>query len=191
MNRPFIDDRRDAGRPTAEEVRGGTGQGALHDMLVQLEIQGALEGLAARWAAERGISDPQLESVRDCLSSIDILIGASKLSAQALAQFLVLNDRFHGLVVDAVQCRTLSQYAERPPKSVFAHPRVIQIFASDPERLHAVLIIEQDQHHRIIEAIQNGTGARAESLVREHFLLCRRHLFDTAGLQAASGRRQA
>ena len=184
MSWSFLDDDRDASPAITHEVKAKTGDGALYDMLVRLEIYGALEGLAARWAAERGISAVQLGAVQDCLKSIDDLIRVSKLSTGSLAQFLVLNARFHGLVMEAVQCRTLSQYAEKPPQSFFAHPRAYQIWASDPKKLHAALIIEQDQHHGIIEAIQNGMGARAENLVREHFLLGRRQLLGSADQQA-------
>jgi GntR family transcriptional regulator, vanillate catabolism transcriptional regulator len=181
---PFLDDDRDASPPITQEVRARTGDDALHDLLVSLEIYGALEGLAARWAAERGISALQLGAVQDCLKSIDDLIRVFKFSNGSLAQFLVLNARFHGLVMEAVQCRTLTQYTEKPPQSFFAHPRANQIWASDPKKLHAVLIIEQDQHHAIIEAIENGMGARAESLVREHFLLGRRQLLGSSDQRA-------
>jgi GntR family transcriptional regulator of vanillate catabolism len=165
------------------QIDGGPSRrrnGDLQDILARVEIQSALEGLAARWAAERGISAAQLESVQDCLASIDELIGSTELSADSLAQFLALNARFHGLVVEAVQCRTLNQHAEDAPPNILALPRVSQVLASDPAKLRTVLIIEQDQHHRILEAIQTGMGARAESLVREHSLLSKRHLLDVA-----------
>jgi GntR family transcriptional regulator, vanillate catabolism transcriptional regulator len=155
-------------------------RGDLRNILARVEIQSALEGLAARWAAERGISATQLESAHDCLAAIDELIEAPELSADSLAQFLALNARFHGLVVEAVQCRTLNQHAEDAPPNILALPRVSQVLASDPAKLRTVLIIEQDQHHRILEAIQTGMGARAESLVREHSLLSKRHLLEVA-----------
>lgn len=154
--------------------------GDLQNILARIEIQSALEGLAARWAAERGISAAQLDSVQDCLASIDELIGATELSAESLPQFLALNARFHGLVMEAVQSRTLNQHAEDAPPNILALPAVSQVLASDPAKLRTVLIIEQDQHHRILEAIQTGMGARAESLVREHSLLSKRHLLDVA-----------
>src|SRR5215510_7411585 len=99
----------------------------LQNILARIEIQSALEGLAARWAAERGISAAQLESVQDCLASIDELIGATELSANSLAQFLALNARFHGLVTEAVQCRTLTQHAEDAAPNILALPRVSQV----------------------------------------------------------------
>jgi len=164
-------------------INGGLSRprnGDLRNILARIEIQSALEGLAARWAAERGISAAQLETVQDCLASIDELIGATKLSADSLAQFLALNARFHGLVMEAVQCRTLNQHVEDAPPNILALPGVSQVLASDPAKLRTVLIIEQDQHHRILEAIQTGMGARAESLVREHSLLSKRHLLEAA-----------
>ena len=55
-------------------------------------------------------------------------------------------------------------------------PEVTRLMTSNPARLQAFLLIEQDQHHRIVEAVESGMGARAESLVREHGRLARRHL---------------
>jgi GntR family transcriptional regulator of vanillate catabolism len=172
--------------PEVDETRDRV----LHNVLARIEIQGALEGLAVRWAAERGISALQREYVRNCLASIDDLIGASERSAEMLTQFLALNAKFHRLMTDVVQCPTLSQHVEKEPVTVFGLPRVSQMLASNPSKLHAVLTIEQDQHYRIVEAIETGMGARAEGLVREHSLLARRHLLDIGPDPSACNGRQ-
>src|SRR5204863_5226853 len=44
------------------------------DILVSIELRGTLEGLAARFAAERGVSARMLEPLKDNLAEIDALI---------------------------------------------------------------------------------------------------------------------
>src|SRR6202008_2528848 len=45
------------------------------DVLDSIELRGTLEGLAARFAAERGVSARDLEPLKECLNEIDRLIG--------------------------------------------------------------------------------------------------------------------
>jgi GntR family transcriptional regulator of vanillate catabolism len=151
----------------------------LDAMLARMEVQGALEGLAARWAAERGITASEAKPVRDCLSEIDALL-QQQISFAGLMQYVRLNTLFHRSVLDLAGCATLSGYSEDEPASVFAITDVTQTMLSNPERLNRLLVIEQDQHHRILDAVESGMGARAESLVREHAQLARRHLIALA-----------
>jgi GntR family transcriptional regulator of vanillate catabolism len=39
-----------------------------------------------------------------------------------------------------------------------------------------ILIVAQDQHRSVVEAIENREGERAESIMREHARLARRNL---------------
>jgi GntR family transcriptional regulator of vanillate catabolism len=39
-----------------------------------------------------------------------------------------------------------------------------------------MLVVAQDQHRQVLEAIASGEGARAESIMREHARLARRNL---------------
>jgi GntR family transcriptional regulator of vanillate catabolism len=41
-----------------------------------------------------------------------------------------------------------------------------------------MLVVAQDQHWQVVQAIEHGEGARAESLMREHSRLARRNLRD-------------
>ena len=148
-------------------------------VLERMEVQGALEGLAARWAAERGITASEAKPVRDCLSEIDALL-QQQISLAGLMQYARLNTLFHRAVLELAGCATLSRYSEDEPASVFAISDVMQTMLSHPERLNRLLLIEQDQHHRILDAVESGMGARAESLVREHAQLARRHLIALA-----------
>jgi GntR family transcriptional regulator of vanillate catabolism len=148
----------------------------LEEVLECIEVQSALEGLGARWAAERGISPAQASAVRACLSEIDALLQTANASVAALLEYVRLDRLFHRAVLELAHCDTLSRYTEAEAATVLTVPEVTRLMTSNPARLQAFLLIEQDQHHRIVEAVQGGMGARAESLVREHGRLARRHL---------------
>jgi GntR family transcriptional regulator of vanillate catabolism len=154
----------------------GSGGCPFIDVLVEIEIASALEGLSARWAAERGTSVAQLSSVRLHLAEIESLLDNGSVSASGLARFAHLNSAFHRSVADLACSATLTRHTGPDPVDVFTRPEVRRLFLADPARITALLLIEQDEHHRIVEAIEAGRGARAESLVREHAFLARRHL---------------
>jgi GntR family transcriptional regulator of vanillate catabolism len=157
--------------PVADAKPNGLGE-----VLECIEVQSALEGLGARWAAERGISPAQASAVRACLSEIDALLHTANASVAALFEYVRLDRLFHRSVLELAHCDTLSRYTEAEAATVLTVPEVTRLMTSNPERLQAFLLIEQDQHHRIVEAVESGMGARAESLVREHGRLARRHL---------------
>jgi GntR family transcriptional regulator, vanillate catabolism transcriptional regulator len=161
--------------PAFASSTGGSAD-ELAELLERMEVQGALESLGARWAAERGISADQVRSVRERLREMDRLLPRANVSFTGLMQFVRLDSLFHRSVLELAHCPTLSRYIEEEPATIFTIPEVTRVMLSDPERLSALLVIEQDQHHRIIEAVESGMGARAESLVREHSRLARRHL---------------
>src|ERR1700674_2681953 len=66
-----------------------------------IEVRGAIEGLAARMAAERGVSQTLLAEMRDCISQMDEVLATAKPGDDHLSQYAALNGRFHALLVDA------------------------------------------------------------------------------------------
>ena len=168
----------------ADSVEGGWGSelaetlegDPLTDVFAQVEIAGALEGLSARWAAERGTSSAQLKAMRLQLAEIEDLLRETPLSASALARFAHLNSVFHRAVVTLASSATLRQHTGKRTVDVFSLPEMRRLLETNHGQISALLLIEQDEHHRILDAIEEGLGAHAESLVRDHALLFRRHL---------------
>src|SRR3954468_1499848 len=70
------------------------------DILDSIELRGTLEGLAARFAAERGVSARDLEPLKECLGEIDGLIGQTPMSVEAFSSYVALNARFHALLTE-------------------------------------------------------------------------------------------
>src|SRR6516225_12078100 len=53
------------------------------DIVDSIELRGTLEGLAARLAAERGVSVRDLEPLKQCLAAIDDLLSQMPISVDA------------------------------------------------------------------------------------------------------------
>src|SRR5512140_1906969 len=65
------------------------------DIVDSIEMRGTLEGLAARFAAERGVSVRDLEPLKQCLDEIDSLVRQEPISVEAFSAYVALNARFH------------------------------------------------------------------------------------------------
>src|SRR5213592_4223989 len=61
------------------------------DILESIELRGTLEGLAARFAAERGVSARMLEPLKDNLAEIDVLVHRDAVSVETFSAYVALN----------------------------------------------------------------------------------------------------
>jgi len=145
----------------------------IHDAI---EVRGTLEGLAARFAAERGISTNKLAELKGCLDSLDELVARPTLSIDDFSDYVTLNREFHTLLIAAADSPVLSRQVERAVSLPFASESgFVKVQAALPEA-HHILTIAQDHHRCVVRAIQDREGARAEALMREHARLAHRHL---------------
>ncbi len=87
-----------------------------------IEIRGALEGLAARFAAERGASRGRLAELKDCLAEIDDLAGLSEGSEESFSDYVRLNARFHALLHALSDSPALMRQIDRACALPFASP---------------------------------------------------------------------
>ncbi len=145
----------------------------VHDAI---EIRGMLEGLAARFAAERGVAPARLRPLKDCLAEIDDLITATALDAEDFSRYVTLNGRFHDLLHTLAASPMVMREIERAAARPFASPSAFVMAQSALPEARTVLTVAQDQHHAVVEAIEGREGARAESLMREHARLASRNL---------------
>src|ERR1700731_517983 len=70
------------------------------DILDSIELRGTLEGLAARFAAERGASARSLEPLKECLADIDQLVRQDPISVEAFSAYVTMNARFHAILTE-------------------------------------------------------------------------------------------
>lgn len=146
------------------------------DILDSIELRGTMEGLAARLAAERGAGARQLEPLKQCLSDIDELVRQDPISVDAFSAYVALNARFHALLNELCGSAPVMRQIDRVAALPFASPSAFVMAQSALPEAHQILLIAQDHHRAVIDAIENREGARAEAVMREHARLAVRNL---------------
>ena len=146
------------------------------DIVDSIEMRGTLEGLAARFAAERGVSVRDLEPLRECLDEIDGLVRQDPISVEAFSAYVELNARFHALLTELSRSPPLIRQIDRASALPFASPSGFVMAQSALPEARQILLIAQDQHRVVIDAIENREGARAEAIMREHARLAVRNM---------------
>jgi GntR family transcriptional regulator of vanillate catabolism len=146
------------------------------DVADAIELRGTIEGLAARLAAERGVAAVVLTEARACLAEIDGLLAQPALDDEAFTRFVTLNQRFHNLLSEMAGSPVLSRELERVVNLPFASPSGFVVVQANSPKARDMLIVAQDQHRQVLDAIERREGARAEAIMREHSRLAQRNL---------------
>jgi GntR family transcriptional regulator of vanillate catabolism len=148
------------------------------DIRDAIEVRGTLEGLAARFAAERGVTSILLAEARELLERIDDVLATPRLSDESFEAYVVLNGKFHALLIEMAGSELLARQLERAVTLPFASPNGFVLAQANGEHARDMLIVAQQQHRSVIEAIVQRAGARAEALMREHAQIAHRNLRD-------------
>ncbi|MTH35944.1 FCD domain-containing protein [Paracoccus limosus] len=141
-----------------------------------IELRGMIEGMCARLLAERGIAAVALAELVDLLGEFDLLLGDDDFGCAHLPAYERLNARFHDALVAATGSALLAQEVARANARPFASASaLVGMYESDrAARRH--LLIGQDHHRAVVDAIRDRQGARAEAIMREHGRLSLRNL---------------
>jgi GntR family transcriptional regulator of vanillate catabolism len=153
-------------------------EGQVHDAI---EIRGLLEGLAARLAAERGIGGSLLAALRQALAGIDDVLAEPALSDSGFGSYVRHNAEFHRLLGEAAGSDVVRQQVERAAALPFASPNAFVGVNTQGPTARDVLVVAQEQHRAVVEAIALRQGARAEALMREHARIAQRKLGEALG----------
>ena len=138
------------------------------DVLDAIEVRSALEGVAARRVAERGTSKSFLRALRDCLDDGDVILGGRCIEATDEARYAEMNQQFHTLILSEAASPILTEAIARNNRVPFAGPQALAFDRGNLELMYDQLRYAHHQHHRLVEAMEAGHGARAEALMREH-----------------------
>ncbi|RYF83800.1 MAG: GntR family transcriptional regulator [Comamonadaceae bacterium] len=141
-----------------------------------IELRGTLEGLAARLAAERGVAPHSLDEASQALCDIDAVLVRAQLDDADFARYVAANRRFHDALMRMCGSRVLQRELERVVQMPFASPSAFVVVQADSPHARDMLIVAQDQHRQLLEAIRAREGARAEALAREHCRIAQRNL---------------
>jgi GntR family transcriptional regulator of vanillate catabolism len=131
-------------------------------------IREALEGVAARLAAERGIDVTLFRKTEALLSEGDQILSEGGLKGELRGPLREINDRFHRFIVEAANNAVLAQSLSSASNIPYSSSRVAHWYREgDAEGLFQLRTLHA-QHHAILRAIRNGEGYRAETLMRGH-----------------------
>ena len=146
------------------------------DVSESIELRGTLEGLCARLAAERGAPPIVLAEARSCLDAIDQFLQAPTMSDDAFSSYVTLNERFHALLSEMAGSEVIAKQLERVVSLPFASPSGFVIAQANAPAARDMLVVAQDQHRQVLDAIERREGTRAEAIMREHSRLAQRNL---------------
>src|ERR1700688_794706 len=126
------------------------------------DIRASLEGVVARFAAERGLSPEENAVIERSLQAGDRLLEHGSFEPGDLTLYREINGDFHDTLLAASRNRMLGEMIRICHHVPMSSSRNVVAFEHrDVRRRH-------DDHHRIYEAIMAGEPWRAQMLMREH-----------------------
>lgn len=147
----------------------------LHDIQQAIELRGALEGVACRFAAEQH-DEAGLARLTATVSALDAVLGSREPTVETLSRYVDLNEQFHQQIVELAGNPLLGRQIDQVRGLPFGSPSAfVQTQATSAESFR-ILLVAQEHHRTIAQAIGAADSARAESLAREHARLALRNL---------------
>jgi GntR family transcriptional regulator of vanillate catabolism len=134
----------------------------MEEIVAAYEVRSALEGLACRNAAARGLTDDQARRLRTSLADGDRILASGVLRPEDHEPYQQMNVTIHDTLLTASCNPWVTRFAEQAQNIPFASDRIV--LWDD----HAIILRSHGDHHRIIEAVIARDGHRAEQLMREH-----------------------
>jgi len=146
----------------------------IQEILDTIELRGVLEGTAARFAAERLVSDDELAGMRESIHQTEALLREPRGAVEILGDYVTLNIRFHAEMLDLARSEMLRRSLDHVLALPFASPNAF--VAAEPEsgEWREALLTSNWQHRAIVDAISGRESARAEAVAREHSRMARR-----------------
>lgn len=158
---------------------------SIDDVLSAFDVRGALEGLAARAAVERGIQPDTIARLEACVAEGERLVAGGLCGADDMRSWSLANDDFHCAIIEAAGLGTLEKVHIYLSKMPLVAPVAILFTNDRHDDAQARMLEAHSDHVHILDALRHGEGARAEYLMREHAHRSRDHL----GRLLRSGRR--
>lgn len=147
-----------------------------NDVHDAIELRGTLEGLAARLAAERGVSPVLMAEARECIERINEVLSDSYISEAAFSDYVKHNRRLHDLLAEMSGSEVVRRHIERAKTLPFASPNALVCVRGPGRRSRDALLVAHAQHQAIIDAIESREGTRAEAVMREHARIAQENL---------------
>jgi GntR family transcriptional regulator of vanillate catabolism len=138
------------------------------DVQCAIEVRGALEGLAARRLAERGMPAAVQAALRRCVDDGAALLAKGHLVADDVGAWSRINNAFHHTIVTSTDSHVIADAIARNNHLPFASADSIVIDPQALDREYQKLRMAQLQHELVFDALSQRESARVEMLMREH-----------------------
>ena len=146
----------------------------LQEIADAIAVRGHLEGLAARLVAERGLTQQLLRLLQDCLKQGDRVLNKQSLDYDDCAGYIDMNDRFHQLIVDGAANAALARAIDLNNRLPFASPSAtLPMQQTSGVEGGEWLRQAHQQHHSMVQAMEQRQGTRAQWLAEEHVQIAR------------------
>lgn len=133
-----------------------------------IAVRGHLEGMAARLVAEHGLNRQLALDLQACLDEGDAALSATSLSMDHYARYAAVNDRFHGLILEACGNQALQRAVAANDKLPFAPASAMLPMQGSVAVDRDWMLYAHRQHHMLVEAFRSHQGGRAQALAVEH-----------------------
>lgn len=138
------------------------------EIMDAIDVRGVLEGLAARMLAEQGPPRRLIQSLHECLREGDEIFAKRHLLESDEARYGEMNKQFHFLIIQGAGSKVIADAIERNGRIPFAAAHAIAFDNVNLPRMYDYLNSAHRQHHAIVQALENGEGARVAALMYEH-----------------------
>ncbi|HVE11250.1 MAG TPA: GntR family transcriptional regulator [Paraburkholderia sp.] len=152
----------------------------LSEIVDAYEMRALAEGLAARLAAERGLSAEACVELENALTHGDQILASNAEANQQRTDYAEVNEIFHSVIHHAANSRLVAD--------------VLRLCQQIPQAsAHNILAFEIDDirerhrfHHRIYEAILAREPREAEQLMRQHVVSVKTSLIRATSRQLSA-----
>ena len=144
--------------------------------MVAVDVRETLEGMAARLAAQHGISKEMNNDLQSYLLQTDGLLLKTELDYADALMFADINGKFHNAIIKAADNEVLSEMMQKFESIPLAAARSIAATTKEFKSVRAVIERAQQDHRRVYEAIVAGDTTGAEDALKQHIHNARQNL---------------
>ncbi|MFA7679228.1 MAG: GntR family transcriptional regulator [Pigmentiphaga sp.] len=157
----------------------------IQEVINAVDVRGTLEGMAARLAAERGMTEEDLRIMRDCVQEGQAVLDEAAKRDGLIdgARWSAMNATFHRVLVRAAGNSSLEAALDYISTAPLVGAAELVMHGDRPQLELEFAWRSQQDHVDIVAALAQREGSRAENLMREHARRSRdnkRRLFEEA-----------
>lgn len=137
-------------------------------ILSAMAVREVLEGMAARLAADVGLSDDQLSVCEACILQADGLLLRPSIGDREISIFIEINGRFHDTIVRASGNPALVDALAKLHSVPLVSPWSLAATVENQELMPEVMRASQEEHRAVFDALCNRDADKAGSLLTRH-----------------------